>query len=138
VFPTWSVEIPAGFAETFVRPDRYWHAFGDDRSVSLTSLVVRDDDGPIEADRILREIPPLEGEAIADCPPRLYGRAALASADQRARASRLLSGMLAIEGRLLLATITSDDVAWARRVWMSIRAHEDGAHVDEPIRARPH
>jgi len=31
--------------------------------------------------------------------------------------------VLATEGRLLLATITSDDPEWARRVWRSIRGH---------------
>ena len=37
--------------------------------------------------------------------------------------SRELAGMLFAEGRVLLVSNTADNLAWARRTWMSIRAH---------------
>ncbi len=49
VFEAWSVEIPATFAETFNEDDSYWHAFDDERSVSLSSIVLSDAVGPVSA-----------------------------------------------------------------------------------------
>jgi hypothetical protein len=123
VFEAWSVEVPASFAETFVDADSYWHAYDVDRSVSLTSLLVTDKGRPVSAERIAGQIPPLDGSPIDVLPIGLIGRAATSAAAQPARASQVLSGVLATEGRLLLATITSDDPEWARRVWRSIRGH---------------
>src|SRR5213083_1212314 len=76
VFEAWSVEIPATFAETFVVEDSYWHAYHDERSVSLTSILVSDADGPVSADRIVRQLPRLEGTALDELPPGLVGLAA--------------------------------------------------------------
>ena len=123
VFEAWSVEVPASFAETFVDADSYWHAYGVDRSVSLTSIVLTDKGRPVSAERIARRIPPLDGSPVDVLPPGLVGRAATSAAAQPARASQALSGVLATEGRLLLVTITSDDPEWAQRVWRSIRGH---------------
>jgi hypothetical protein len=123
VFDAWSVEVPASFAETFVHEDSYWHAWDEHRSVSLTSIVVTDKRGPVSAGLIAREIPPMDGDPVEELPPGLAGHAGTTAAIQPARASRMLSGMLAADGRLLLATITSDDLDWARMVWLSIRSH---------------
>jgi len=123
VFEAWSVEIPATFAETFNEDDSYWHAFDDERSVSLSSIVLSDALGPVSAERILRELPSLDGEPVGDLPSGLIGRAATGPAVQPAIASQALSGLVAVDGRLLIATVTSDDPEWARRVWLSIRSH---------------
>ena len=123
VFEAWSLEIPATFAETFVNDGSYWYACDDDRSVSLSSVLLSDGDGPVSADRIVRELPSLEGVALDELPPGLIGQAATGPSLQPAKAARLLVGMLATAGRLLIATITSDDPVWARRVWRSIRSH---------------
>lgn len=123
VFEAWSLEIPATFAETFVDDGSYWYAEDDDRSVSLSSILLSDVHGPVSADRIVRELPPLEGTALDELPPGLIGQAATGPSVQPAKAARLLVGMLAVDGRLLIATITSDDPDWACRVWRSIRSH---------------
>jgi hypothetical protein len=123
VFEAWSIDIPATFAETYVDEGSYWHAYDEQRSVSLSSILLSDADGPVSADRIVSELPSLEGTALNELPPGLIGRAATGPAVQPARAARLLSGMLAMDGRLLVATITSDDPEWARRVWRSIRSY---------------
>ena len=123
VFEAWSIEVPASFEETFVQADSYWHAYGEDRSVSMTSIVLTDKGRPVSAERIARRIPPLDGSPVEVLPIGLIGRAATGAADQPARASQALSGALAAEGRLLLVTITSDDPEWAQRVWRSIRGH---------------
>jgi hypothetical protein len=123
VFPAWSIEIPAAFAETMVDGDAYWHAYDDHRSVSLTSVVLTDKGRPVCAREIAAQIPAMDGSPIDELPPGLVGRAAAVRATQPARASQALSGMLAAEGRLLIVTVTADDLAWARRVWTSIRAH---------------
>lgn len=127
VFAAWSVDVPESFEETFVEEDSYWHAWDDHRSVSLTSIRLTDDHGPVSARRITRRLGggllDLGGSPVDDLPAGLVGRAVTATAPQPARASRLLSGMLAAPGRVLLVTITADDLDWARRTWLSIRAH---------------
>jgi hypothetical protein len=47
----------------------------------------------------------------------------IADAVQPAVATRLLSGIVGVEGRGLIVTITSDDLEWAARTWRSIRCH---------------
>lgn len=127
VFAAWSVEVPESFAETFVEEDFYWHAWDDHRSVSLTSVQVTDDRGPVSArmiaEMIDRELPRIGESPVDDLPPGIVGRAVTTAAPQPARASQLLMGMLAATGRALLVTITADDLDWARRTWLSIRAH---------------
>jgi hypothetical protein len=124
IFEAWSIEFPATFAETFEDDGSYWHAYDEGRSVSLSSILLSDVHGPVSADRIVRELPPLEGKPPDELPPGLIGQAATGPAVQPANAALMLSGLLAVDGRLLIATITSDDPNWARRVWRSIRRHE--------------
>jgi hypothetical protein len=121
VFSAWSIDIPSWFMETFVHGDGYWHAFDLDRSVSLTSLTLTDKGIAVRADAIAQQLMDLDGEAVNAFPPGLTGRAVIADAAPSARASRMLSGILVIEGRLLIATITSDDLEWALSTWLSIR-----------------
>jgi hypothetical protein len=121
VFGHWSIAIPPWFLETFVEDEAYWHAWDDDRSVSLSSVVVDDVDGPVAAESIIARFPAPEGRPMAELPSGLKGWAVEVDADPSARASRALCGMLATDGRVLLATITSDDRAWTRRTWLSIR-----------------
>jgi hypothetical protein len=121
VFPHWSVAIPPSFSEAFVEDGAYWHAWDDDRSVSLTSVVVGDPDGPVSADSLIRQLSVPDGRSLGELPRGLLGWAVEVDTDPSARASRALCGVLATDGRLLLATITSDDRPWARRTWLSIR-----------------
>ena len=123
VFETWSIEVPVVFEETFVEEDAYWHAFDDDRSVSLTSMLIEGEDGAVRAESIVAVFPAMEGEPVDALPPSVLGSGAFADAIQPARASRCLSGYLCVDGRVLLATITSDDEDWARQIWLSIRHH---------------
>ena len=121
VFQTWSIDVPVDFAETFVDQDAYWHAYGPDRSISLTSMLVEGREGPVSAESILAVLPASEGNALDAVPPQLAGWAVTSDAIPPARAQRCLSGVLAVDGRILLVTITSDDADWARRCWLSIR-----------------
>ena len=123
VFAAWSIEVPASLAETFVETDAYWHAHDEHRSVSLTSLRLTAKGRLVSAARIARQIPPLDGLQVDELPPDLTGRATTSAALQPARASQVLSGALAADGRMLIVTITSDDLEWARGVWLSIRGH---------------
>lgn len=123
IFEAWSIEIPASFAETFIDEDPYWHAYDEHRSVSLTSIVLTDKGRPVPAALILRELPALDGTPVAELPPGLIGRAVTGSSVRPAKASRVLSGILVVDGRLLIATITSDDLDRARQIWLSIRSH---------------
>lgn len=120
VFALWSIRIPASFEETFVHGDDYWHAWDADRSVSMTSIIVTDRGRPVGVRELLRTIPPLAGEPV-DTPPGLVGWAVAVPAAQPARAPRAISGVIAIDGRLLLATITGDDLGWTTSTWQSIR-----------------
>jgi hypothetical protein len=144
VFPSWSVTIPTAFAETFITEDEYWHAWDEHRSVSLTSVLLTYHGEPASAERILRQLGPLDGSPIDLVPPGLQGLAATGPAEQPARASQVLSGLLATHGRILVASITSDDLQWALRVWMSIRCHAapfrpcTGRASHRPTRCRGH
>ena len=108
------------FAETFVAEDGYWHAYDEHRSVSLSSIVISEQGDPVSADRILEKAGPLDGAPVDQAPPGLRGRATTSAARRFAKASRILSGVLATDGRVLLVTITGDDPEWAMRVWLSI------------------
>jgi hypothetical protein len=123
VFPSWSIEIPSSFTEAFVEEGGYWHAYDEDRSISLTSLKVSDRRQSVPALAVLRRMPPSDGEPVDALPSGLLGWAVTMDAGPTARASRYLSGMLATDGHVLLATITSDDDAWRLATWLSIRGH---------------
>jgi hypothetical protein len=122
-FAAWSIEVPVAFAETYVDEESYWHAWDGSRSVSLSSVVLTDKHRPVPAAAIAREFSPLGGTPFEEMPEGLIGRAMTGAAIQPAKASRVLAGMLATDGRVLIVTITSDDLDWARRVWLSIRGH---------------
>ena len=120
VFARWSIAIPLDFAESFVAKDEYWHAWDERRSVSLTSLILSDRRGrPVSADRIVKQIPAERGERVA-MPAGLDGWAAVVTPPQPARASRAIAGIIAVNGAVLAATVTSDDLTWATAVWLSI------------------
>ena len=122
-FAAWSLKLPESFAETFIEDGQYWHAYDDTRSVSMTSLAMSYEDRRARASEILEQVPPMKGSPVVELPTGLTGFAVTAKAPRSARASRCLSGLLATDGRLLLVTITSDDLEWARQVWLSIRRH---------------
>ena len=125
VFPHWSITFPVSFEETFVEEDGYWHAWDENRSISLTSMAIADRRGRQATREELLEtmLPPLSGTPLDDRPPGLSGVAAYGPIEQPARASSALTGVLPVDGRILLATITSDDFEWARETWVSIRHH---------------
>lgn len=122
VFTAWWIRVPRSFSETFVHEDGYWHSYDEHRSISLTSFVLDDGEGPVPAEEIFRvATQALRGTPVNELPPGLLGRAVTARAPRSSRASKLLSGVAAADGNLLLATVTSDDLEWARKVWVSIR-----------------
>ena len=124
VFPAWSITIPASFDETFVLEDGYWHAFDQERSISLTSMLLTDANGsPVPAELIAERFEALQGAPVGETPAGLLGWAVEADAIPPAKASRMLQGMLAVDGRVLIVTITADDRDWARGTWLSIRHH---------------
>lgn len=128
VFPTWSIGIPMSFDETFIKEDNYWHAWDETRSVSLTSLTLDKRGRPVPAAEILEVMKPAEtlgdrGEPVPELPNNVEGYACYGPVEQPARASRAISGLLAIDGRVLIVTITSDNLEWARGIWMSIQVH---------------
>ncbi len=134
VFASWSIRIPASFEETFVADDGYWHAWDRSRSVSLTSLVMAERGRPVPARSLLRTVPRPGGDTVA-APDGLAGWAVEAAAVQPARASRVVTGTIAVDGRLLVATITADDPAWAIATWQSIR-HRTLGRADRRKRTR--
>jgi len=54
-------------------------------------------------------------------PEGLNGWAVIVAQEQPARASQAILGIVAVDGDLLIATVTADDLAWATDVWRSIR-----------------
>ena len=132
VFPGWSLAIPPSFSETFIEEDAYWHAYDARRSVSLTSFLMIDQFGdPVDRQALAEQLEP-DGVAVVEPPPGLLGWGKHGRAIQPARAKRTLSGILATDGRALVVTITSDDVAWSRKVWLSIRNHPVPLSEDPP------
>ena len=125
VFPRWTITIPADFDETFLAEDGYWHAWDERRSVSLTSVAISDRHGRrVSAARILKRIVnliPVDGDEHLPMPAGLDGWAVTVTTQQPARASRAITGIIAVDGTVLVATITSDDLSWAMAVWLSVR-----------------
>ena len=130
VFSAWSIDVPNSFEETFVGEECYWHAWDQDHSVSLTSVVMRDEGEPVPAVAIAKHFPVLDGEAVTELPKGILGCAAIVDAQQPARASKALTALLAVYGRVLVVTITSDDLDWVRQVFRSIRTY--AAPIEEP------
>jgi hypothetical protein len=126
VFKHWSIAIPAGMGETFVEDEGYCHAWDERRSISLTSVVVSDGHGrPIQADRILEKGRPIKGEVVPT-PNELAGWTTSIETPESEQAGSALSGILVVDGRVLVITVTCDDPEWARTTWRSIRHHETG------------
>lgn len=123
VFPGWSICIPRSFQEVFQEEDAYWHAWDVRRSVSLTSFLMLDETGPVEQGALAAVLEPSETAAREELPAGLAGWATDGPAVQPARARRALSGMLATDGRVLLVTITHNNLDWARKILQSIRCH---------------
>src|SRR5690242_8293905 len=91
VFPAWSIDVPPGFDEEFIREDQYWHAWTFDASISLTSMVLCDDDGPVAAPRILEQLAlAFPKPWIEDLPDGLAGYARIAPSEPPARAGRFV------------------------------------------------
>lgn len=123
VFPGWSICIPRSFRVDFQEEDAYWHAWDAHRSVSLTSFLMVGEDGPVRREELAEVLSPLVDGDPQDLPPGLGGWASNGPAIQPARASQAISAMLAADGRVLLVTITHDDLGWARKVLASIHHH---------------
>lgn len=123
VFAAWSITIPASMEETFVDEDGYWHAWDAHRSISLGSVLLTERGKPVRAKRILRRMPPPAGSVVVP-PPGLLGWAVEVDTIPPARASRAVQGCVFAQGRALVATVTSEDIAWAAGVWLSIREHD--------------
>ena len=129
VFPGWSIEVPDAFEEDFVFEGAgYWHAWDKARSVSLTSIILAEEGRPVSARRIIEQTSALAdgGTRVHAMPPGRIGWAFTARAEPGSRASRLISGGIAVDGLILLATVTADDADWAMRTWLSIRSHPRG------------
>jgi hypothetical protein len=135
MFSAWSIDVPASFEETFVGQDSYWHAWDQDRSVSMTSVVMTDEGEPVPAALIAKQFPVLDGELVTELPAGVLGCAAIMDAEQPAKASKALTGLLAVYGRALVVTITSDDLDWARQVFRSIRTYAAPIEERRPNRA---
>lgn len=135
VFPSWSVIVPRSLTPTdpeTAAEDGYWHARDEHRSVSLTSLLIIDGSNgdAIPAATIVGQVAPRvlpRGRRVAEQPAGLPCRAVFAKRAGSGVASHALQGIVAGDGVALIATITSDDEAWCRRVWSSIRHTPDVA-----------
>ncbi len=109
--------------ETFIAEDAYWHAWSDDRSISLSSIVLTDERGdPVPALDIVERMTPIDGEAVPH-PNDLPGWARSITLPKGSRADHAISGILAVDGTVLLITVTSEDADWNLSVWRSIKHH---------------
>ena len=121
-FETWWIGVPWGFDERWIAEGGYWHAWDRRRSVSVSSTVITDEGGrPVTAAEMVdRFAGVVQGEPIAEAPDGLAARATVVRTEPGSIASRALTGFVAVDGRVLIATITSDDLEWAVRIWRSI------------------
>ncbi len=124
IFPSWSIAIPDSLIETFDAEGGYWHAYSHDRSISMSSIELTEDGRPVAAHRILRQLRPTEGAPFDVLPEGLLGWAVTREAVPPAPADRMIQGMLAVDGRVAIVTITCDDTTWASAVWTSIRSED--------------
>lgn len=122
-FRAWSIAVPVSFDEEFIPEHAYWQARDEVRSISLTSIEVDEGDRPVPAAELMSLSRCLDGVPVQELPAGLLGLAVEIATDPPAIASRALSGLLAVDGRILLVTITSDAQDWERAIWSTIRAH---------------
>jgi len=122
VFPGWSLEIPETFVET-IGESGCWLAYGDSRSVRMTSIALDGKRGPAPAKEIEAMLVPIDGVPVAARPAGLRGRAAIRELDEDGETSQVLQGLLAVKGHVLLVTIIGGDTEWAMRTWRSVRHH---------------
>jgi hypothetical protein len=134
VFPSWSVDIPETFSET-IAEEGYWHAYGGGRSVSITSIVVHDKDGPVPARQLAAELMAIQGAPIAERPLGL-GHAAVHEERRDGKLTQVFQGLLAVTGTILLITITGGDLPWAMRTWLSLEHHGRGPKEGSSRRRR--
>lgn len=142
VFETWWIGVPVGFEQTWVDEGGYWHAWDEDRSVSMSSTVLTGPDWrPAPTDEVAEQLAPLlDGEPIDDVPPGLVARATIIETEPGSRAGHAVTGWVVADGHVLIATITSDDLDWAREVWRSIgyRPAPPPERATTPPRSTPH
>jgi hypothetical protein len=123
VFERWSIAVPPAMDEAFVADPGYWTAWDAQRSISLSSVAIADRRGrPIPGKTILRGFPAIDGERV-EPPVGLDGWAVIVDVADSPGASRAISGMVVVDGCVLIATITTADLDWARSVWRSIHHH---------------
>lgn len=140
VFETWWIGVPPGFSEDWVDEGNYWHAWDEHRSISMSSTRILQEDGqPVPATELLAHLVTLlEGEPVEDVPPGLDARATTIVVEPPSRAARALTGYAVADGRALLATITSDDLEWAKATWRSIGYQASAPPLPSaPRRSRP-
>ena len=138
VFRSWSIAVPIGMEEAFIEKDGYWHAWSDGRTISLSSIVITDRRGDaVPARKILVKLPAMHGEAV-QVPNELPGWARSIEAPDVSSAARAISGILVVDGNVLIVTVTSDDPEWNRSTWRSIR-HQPRTRPrrSKPKRRRP-
>jgi hypothetical protein len=129
VFPSWTVDIPRSLIPIDPRTaadESYWHARDEHRSVSISSMTLFDTAAgiPVPGSLIVKTVAAQvlpRGRRIKETPAGLPSRAVYAKGLGSRVAEHALQGIVAAEGVVLIATITSDDEAWCRRVWSSIR-----------------
>jgi hypothetical protein len=132
IFPSWALAIPYAFQETHETDGDYWHAWDEHRSVSLSSIRCMDGRRPVTAreliERFTREeaVPDATGPTI-DPPRGIVGWGVEIDTPPDSRASRAITGFLAVDGCVAIVTITSDDLRWARMVWDSVTPVGAGA-----------
>jgi hypothetical protein len=121
----WSITVPGDFADTFEGDGSTLLLFDATRSVRVTTFTAtRDDGSPVPAakliasehasDRTPIEIPLANG---------VLSKASIGDSATDGEAHRLLSGCAAVDGRLVIATITHPDAsddAWARAVFATL------------------
>jgi hypothetical protein len=125
IFPSWAIAVPYGFEETLETDGGYWHAWDEHRSVSLSSVRCFDGERPVTAREMLGRftrtctVPGATGATI-DPPRGLAGWGVEMDAPPDSRASRVLTGVIAVDGCAAVLTITSDDPYWSRTIWDSL------------------
>ena len=126
VSDSWSIMIPAGFAETRNDAQAFWHGEDDHRWISTTSLLIIGPDGPVPAPLIHGQLRAMTAritgaQPFHDLPAGLRGWAVTAPAPASTAGGTALSGVLVVEGHALVVTIAADDLNWVRQTWLTIR-----------------
>jgi hypothetical protein len=120
----WSIRIPGTMTEAW--EEGTWSAWDGQRTVWFTAWSFKaNDDSPIPAAKVLKELTLREGDPIQHRQDRLIGKAVVRETEEEEKVLQNVNAFSAVDGKAALCNIFYEDKAdydWAVATWHSLTA----------------